>query len=69
MRGMIQERGDSLKKTLNRIEAEAIREALKRAGWIKARAARQLGITERMIGYKIRKYRITKEDNEETFKA
>jgi Nif-specific regulatory protein len=30
--------------------------------WVMSRAARKLGITERMIGYKIRKYGIRKEE-------
>lgn len=45
-------------ETLERAEIEA---ALRRSGWVKAKAARMLGITERMIGYKIRKYGLEKE--------
>ena len=36
-----------------------ILEALKTTGGHQGKAARLLGITERMLGYKIRKYRIT----------
>lgn len=36
--------------------------ALKECDWVMARAARRLGITERMIGYKIRKYGIRREE-------
>jgi Nif-specific regulatory protein len=32
--------------------------ALRECNWIMSRAAKTLGITERMIGYKIRKYGI-----------
>jgi len=40
-------------KELERVEIEA---ALKRHGWVQARAARELGLTQRQIGYKIKKY-------------
>ncbi len=49
---------DSLKNKIKEIEREEIIKALKECNWIMARAARQLGITERMIGYKIQKYGI-----------
>lgn len=52
----------SLRDQVRAIEEAAIREALGRTGGVKARAARALGITERMIGYKIRKYRIGTEE-------
>jgi len=53
--------GKTLTERLNALEKEAITEALSETGWVKARAARMLGITERMIGYKIKKYGISKE--------
>ncbi|BCB95344.1 hypothetical protein JZK55_02660 [Dissulfurispira thermophila] len=53
---------DSLKNKINGIERQEIINALKECNWIMARAARKLGITERMIGYKIKKYGIRKED-------
>jgi len=40
------------------MEREAILNALEECLWVQARAARKLGITERMIGYKIKKYDI-----------
>jgi Nif-specific regulatory protein len=40
------------------MEREEIINALRECNWIMARAARRLGITERMIGYKVRKYGI-----------
>ena len=46
------------------MEREEILSALKECNWVMARAAKKLGITERMIGYKIRKYRIRKEVGE-----
>jgi transcriptional regulator with GAF, ATPase, and Fis domain len=49
---------DSLKNKIKEIEREEIIKALKECNWIMTRAARQLGITERMIGYKIKKYGI-----------
>jgi transcriptional regulator with GAF, ATPase, and Fis domain len=54
-------RMDSLKDRIREIEKEEIINALKRCNWVMAKAARSLGITERMIGYKMRKYRITRE--------
>ncbi|MCC7201130.1 MAG: nif-specific transcriptional activator NifA [Nitrospirae bacterium] len=49
----------TLDHTIEDMEKEKILEALRRAGFVQARAARQLGITSRQIGYKIRKYGIT----------
>jgi len=51
---------DSLKEKIREIEKEEILRALTETNWVMARAARMLGITERMIGYKIRKYGIRK---------
>ena len=51
----------SLKDKINEIEKEEIVKTLKECNWVKAKAARKLGITERMIGYKIKKYGIRKE--------
>ncbi len=48
----------TLKDKIKDIEREAILKALEECEWIQARAARKLGITERMIGYKIKKYGI-----------
>lgn len=52
---------DSLKERIGEIEREEIINALRECNWIIAKAARKLGITERMIGYKIKKYGIRKE--------
>lgn len=48
----------SLKDKIKEVEKEGILNALEECGWVMARAARRLGITERMIGYKIKKYGI-----------
>ncbi len=48
--------GTSLKSRIEDLEKEEITRALKECGWVMARAAKRLGITERMIGYKIQKY-------------
>ncbi len=55
---------DSLKKKIKEIEKEEIVKALRESNWVKVRAARKLGITERMIGYKIKKYDIRKGGDE-----
>lgn len=52
---------DSLKDKIKEIEREEIIKALKECNWIMAKAAKKLGITERMISYRIKKYRIRKE--------
>lgn len=48
----------SLKNRIKEMEREEIVNALRECNWVMARAARQLGITERMIRYKIKKYGI-----------
>jgi len=50
----------SLKDKILEMEREEIVNALRESNGIMARAARQLGITERMIGYKIKKLGIRK---------
>ena len=50
--------GTSLKARIEELERAEIIKALKECNWIMARAAKTLGITERMIGYKIKKYGI-----------
>ncbi len=55
--GMINETV-SLKSRIRQMEREEIITALRECNWVMARAARKLGITERMIGYKIKKYGI-----------
>ncbi len=52
---------DSLKDRVKDLEKVEILHAMDECDWVMARAARKLGITERMMGYKIRKYGIRKE--------
>jgi len=51
---------NSLINKVEDVEKEEIIKALRECRWVKAKAARELGITERMIGYKIKKYGIKK---------
>jgi Nif-specific regulatory protein len=44
------------------IEREQIEAALLRHGWVQARAARELGLTQRQIGYKIKKFNLERPD-------
>ncbi len=46
----------NLKEKIGAVEKEEIIKALKDSGWVMAKAAKILGISERMIAYKIRKY-------------
>ncbi|HET8579622.1 MAG TPA: helix-turn-helix domain-containing protein, partial [Nitrospiraceae bacterium] len=50
--------GQPLGASLQEIEQRRLREALERAGWVQARAARALGLTPRQVAYKIKKYGI-----------
>ena len=47
---------NTLRNRIKEMEREEIINALRECDWVMARAARKLGITERMIGYKIKKY-------------
>ena len=46
------------RRSLKEIEREQVVAALTRHGWIQARAARELGLTQRQIGYRIKKHNI-----------
>jgi len=52
---------ESLTEKIREIEKEEILNALRESAWVMSRAAKRLGITERMIGYKIKKYGIKRE--------
>jgi Nif-specific regulatory protein len=52
---------DTLTDKVKGIEKEEILNALRECNWVMSKAARKLGITERMIGYKIKKYQIKRE--------
>jgi Nif-specific regulatory protein len=54
----------TLKERVKEFEREEIVIALRECDGVMARAARRLGITERMIGYKMKKYGIRKEERE-----
>jgi Nif-specific regulatory protein len=45
---------------LEDIEREQVEAALLRHGWVQARAARELGLTQRQIGYKIQKFKLVR---------
>lgn len=53
---------DTLTDKVNALEMKEIMNALRECHWVKAKAARKLGLTERMIGYKIKKYGIRKRE-------
>lgn len=55
---------NSLKDKVEGMEREEIMNALMECKWIMARAAKKLGITERVIGYKMKKYEIMKDKKE-----
>ncbi len=46
------------RKSLKDVEREQVEEALIRHGWVQARAARELGLTQRQIGYRMKKFRL-----------
>ncbi|MCL7486733.1 MAG: nif-specific transcriptional activator NifA [Desulfobulbaceae bacterium] len=47
-------------RSLEDMERREVETALKRHGWVQARAARELGLTQRQIGYRIKKYGLTR---------
>ncbi len=49
-------------KPLADLERREVEAALLRHGWVQARAARELGLTQRQIGYKIKKYHLVQPD-------
>ena len=60
---------ESLRERIQEMEKKEIMNALRESNWVMARAARRLGITERMIGYKIKKYGILEGDEQrDTFR-
>ena len=48
------------------MEREQVESALVRHGWVQSRAARELGLTQRQMGYRIKKYglRLPGEDSQ-----
>lgn len=51
----------TLKTKIEEIEKGELLRALAECSWVMARAAKKLGITERIISYKIKKYGIKKQ--------
>lgn len=51
--------GPALSDKVRSLETREIRKALRETGGVKSRAARSLGITERILSYKIKTYNIT----------
>jgi Nif-specific regulatory protein len=49
-----------VRQSLYDIERTEVEAALKRHGWVQVRAARELGLTQRQIGYRIRKYKLSR---------
>jgi Nif-specific regulatory protein len=52
--------GKPARHSLKEMEKQQLETALERHGWVQARAARELGLTQRQIGYKIKKYHLTR---------
>ena len=50
--------GESLKD----LDRRQVEESLQRHGWVQARAARELGLTQRQIGYRVKKYQLVPPD-------
>ena len=50
-------------KSLHDIERLEIEASLRRNGWVQVRAARELGLTERQMGYRIKKYGLNRYDS------
>jgi Nif-specific regulatory protein len=44
------------RKSLKDIEREQVESALIRNGWVQSRAARELGLTQRQLGYRMKKF-------------
>ncbi|NTU42153.1 MAG: nif-specific transcriptional activator NifA [Nitrospirales bacterium] len=55
---------EALPTAIEDIERTRIIDALRKTGWIQAKAARALGITPRQIGYKMKKYNILEPQGE-----
>ncbi|MBF0203009.1 MAG: hypothetical protein HQK67_01555, partial [Desulfamplus sp.] len=53
---------DNKRLSLHDIERAEVESALRRNGWVQIMAARELGITQRQIGYRIKKYNLSRFD-------
>ena len=54
--------GTSLPETLENLERQLVLRALERSGGIQTRAAEELGINERVLRYKMKKYKISEKE-------
>jgi len=54
--------GRSMPESIQMLERQKILDALHRNRWVQSRAAKELGLTLRQIGYRIKKYDIKPED-------
>lgn len=52
-----------VRKSLHDIEKEEVEAALRRHGWVQVRAAAELGLTQRQMGYRIKKYGLSRLDS------
>ncbi|MFP5259090.1 MAG: sigma 54-interacting transcriptional regulator [Acidobacteriota bacterium] len=50
---------------LRDMERQQVLNALERHGWVQSRAARELGLTLRQIGYRIRKYGLARDEDDQ----
>jgi transcriptional regulator with PAS, ATPase and Fis domain len=57
--------GSSLEEKVRHLEIREIQRALAESGGVKSRAARALGITERILGYKMKMYDLPSADTQE----
>jgi Nif-specific regulatory protein len=49
---------DGTRKSLRDLEREQVESALSRNGWVQSRAARELGLTQRQMGYRMKKFEL-----------
>ncbi len=52
------EAGGTLSRRLKAVEREMLLSSLERNNWVQTRAAAELGISERVLRYKIKKFRL-----------
>lgn len=55
--------GETLGQSLRELEREQLKVALERSGWVRAKAARVLGLSPRQVAYKIKKYGMSEKEH------
>lgn len=55
--------GTKKQQSLQEIEKAEVEAALRRHGWVQVRAAKELGLTQRQMGYRIKKYNLSRYDS------